>query len=1195
MKSLDLSSIRISGLNQIEASAGTGKTWTIAALYILILLEKELKPEQILVVTYTKAATAELRERIRRRISTTLNLYASGRVPDNDELEKLLVTTRTQDSTRAKKLLSRALYSFDDAAIYTIHAFCQRVLMENAFESGALFGSDMISDQSAVVKQVCDDFWRSRILSQHEYFLEHLVINNFTPDKLAKPFKGQFQNPYIHIIPQEDEIPLEPNIHERDRLYCEACNIWRAERNTILQLLVDARLNQQSYKPEQVIAAADSFDLWSASNNASLPNSKLDFFSARKITSKKTKASPMGPDHKFFTLCQQLSEVISIINIAFNTKIIACQHEFKKWLEVELAKRKKMLNQRAYDDLLLDLHLALESETGTLLAEKLRNRYKATMIDEFQDTDPLQWNIFKRIGDESDYPLFLIGDPKQAIYSFRGADIFAYLSAGKQIAINNRHTLGINFRSEARLINAVCGIFSAVSNPFKHDDIPFNPVVSGRSIKDLMTIDGATDNNPFKIWVYQNRNLAEAEVKPVATLDIAKAVADEIARLLTPGRVSFTLGDKVRALAPGDISLLVKSHRQAEIMQDALNLLGIPSVQQGNSTIYETPEALDLLRILRAAAEPHRESLVREALLTHTIGLDINLVASYVQIIPEHPDWETWLLHFQNLHKTAEYGGIVALISRLLGGCGIRERLLSSIGGERCLTNILHCSELLHQIESKQGKSLTGLITWLEKKISSPTGGEESLLRLETDENSVVISTIHASKGLQYPIVFVPFAWDATSPSSKPEYALFHNDKGELVLDLANEEEHQERAQEEQKAEATRLLYVALTRAEFRCYLVWGAINSASSSPLFQLLHGKSKSVDCGNFPKLSNKTIIDDISANFENSGNGISVEPMPIENSNAPEYSSVEITDKPYKCRTALHTFCDDWRVASFSSMTAESGHVSVPQDHDSMQGSATVAQDADDAHASLSNIFDFPRGAKAGTCLHEIFEKLDYANINSSSILTETRSSLAGNGFKDLWIPAVTGMLNNVLSAGIIPESPDFCLSQLKKGEWQTEMEFYLPINQIAPDSLRALFNGILDVMDFEDFFEVLNRLSFRQSRGMLQGFIDLIFVHNSRYYILDWKSNHLGMKSSDYNQENMHKSMCQSAYILQYHLYILALDRYLKLRLSGYCYEKHFGGILYLYLRGISPEAGTNGIYFSRPDYQFVQRAEKLILD
>lgn len=1188
MKPLELAAINISGCNLIEASAGTGKTWTIAALYILMLLEKELLPEQILVVTYTKAATAELRERIRQRITTTLDLYSSSRAPADDELELLLMTVRPQNSQRARQLLTRALYSFDNAAIFTIHGFCQRALLENTFESGSLFDSTMISDQSAIVSQAMDDFWRTHILSQPDNVIEYLEAEGYTPEKLAKPFDGHFQNPDLRIIPQVDEVPHIPLLQHRNRLYVQACRLWSIDRNSIIGQLQEGCLNQQSYKLSQITAASIAFDNWVAGGKAAIPNTSLDFFSAQKITSKITKSSPFIPSHDFFILCQQLADINVTIERAYQNRIITTQQDFKKWLEYELCQRKKLLNIRSFDDLLLDLHLALESDSSHVLAEKLRQRYKAAMIDEFQDTDPLQWNIFKRIGAEPDYPLFLIGDPKQAIYRFRGADIFAYLNAGRNVLPECRHTLPTNFRSEAALVKAVSTLFASSPDPFHCKEILFYPVQSGRSLNDRLLRDSVPDTHPLKIWVYPRSNAPQTETKPVATRRIVLAVADEVARLLEPGRTAISRGGQSRPLNAADIAILVKSHKQADLVQQALVSLGIPSVQQGSSTIFETPEAHDLLRILRAAAEPHRESLVREALLTASMGLSANLVSRYVESSGEDHEWEQWLLRFQNLHTAVVSGGVVALVSRLLGSCGVRTQILSRIGGERSLTNILHCSELLYQIEQEQGKSLSGLITWLERKISSPDRSDSSLLRLETDADAVMISTIHASKGLQYPIIFVPFAWDA--PHGKTDRALFHNDTGELILDLARDKESKQKAATEKKGEAARLLYVALTRAEYRCYTVWGGVTGAIDSPLFQLLHGGS---DGKSFYELSDRAILDRVQMLSCEGDTGISATMMPL-NEPFPSYRSIDSADSPYTCRSLATLLRDDWNVASFSGMTSGSAHIFEPRDHDPLVINTTDFLQEPEHSSGGNTIFDFPRGAKAGTCLHELFELLDYSQLSKEAITGTARSTLAGNGFHEQWLPAVTGMVVDVTSARIIRDNPDFTLSQLKKGDWQTEMEFYLPIRQLAPDTLRSLFKDLFDENLFGDYYEVLNRLSFRQSRGMLQGFIDLIFTYNGRYYILDWKSNHLGRTTSDYNQDTMHELMCRSAYILQYHLYTLALDRLLQRRLPGYNYEKHFGGALYLFLRGISPDTATNGIYLGRPLPEFIRRAGEVML-
>ncbi|MBI5483380.1 MAG: exodeoxyribonuclease V subunit beta [Deltaproteobacteria bacterium] len=1198
MKPLNLKSINLSGLHLIEASAGTGKTWTIAALYILLLLEKELRPEQILVVTYTRSATAELRDRIRQRISSLLELYSGQRTASDDELEQILMQERRPDPDRARRLLTRALHSFDDAAIFTIHGFCQRALLENAFESGSLFDSEMSSDQSAVVRQVCDDFWRKNILARPNDFIEHLVAGEFTPEKLAKPFEGHYQNPELSVIPVTAPPDIAPLILQRASLFQAVGRLWNAERSQIIAQLEGDSLNRTSYKPEQISAAGQLLDSWLAADNPNAPCSKLDLFSAGNIISKRTKATVAIPDHPFFALCQQLSETLNLIEQARRDMIIACRQELRQWLQNELSKRKKILNTRSFDDLLLDLHLALEAANGAALADVLRQRYPAALIDEFQDTDPLQWNIFSRLLNplpsregECNYPLFLIGDPKQAIYSFRGADLFAYLNAGKSVIADNRQTLGMNFRSVPALVSAVNTIFNKPDlNPFQHKDIIFEPVAAGTTSADPFSCDSSPALTPFHIWIYPRPDQTKAESKPAASARITSAVAAEIYRLLEQGCRDADSSETQPRITPGDVAVLVKSHRQAADVQQALRAIGIPSVQQGSATIFESEEALDMLRILRAAAWPGNERMVREALLTPSIGLTANEISAFVDSSGDHPGWEEWLLRFRDLGMAHRSGGVTALAAQLLDNCGVRKRQLSSAGGERALTNILHCMEMLHQAELEHGKSLSGTISWLERQISGNHGDDAALQRLETDDNAVRIATIHASKGLEYPIVFVPFAWDP--PATRSGRVMYHDENGRLVLDLAEAEEHKILAREEREAEAVRLLYVALTRARYRCYIVWGSINGAVDSALFNLLHGGILKRENKALAELPDSVILEHVRQAAGVAANGIIAEMMPEAADNL-RYNDNSQPETPYTCRTLAHIPGDNWRVSSFSGMISGAGHPFLPRDHDNLAKEVESGTGSGPEASGGLTIFEFPRGAKAGTCLHEIFEQLDFSSIKKGQIESVSGAVLAANGFSGQWLPAVSQMVMDVATAEIIPGLPGFSLSQLKQGAWQTELEFYLPVRQLDPDTVRTLFDGLLDDKS-ADFQELLESLSFQRSRGMLQGFIDLVFVHAGRYYLLDWKSNHLGNSQGDYGREQMQQAMCRNAYILQYHLYTLALDRLLKLRLPGYDYETHFGGALYLFLRGLKTTGTGSGIFHARPSLEFIQRADRTML-
>ncbi|MBK5277000.1 MAG: exodeoxyribonuclease V subunit beta [Desulfuromonadales bacterium] len=1193
MKNLNLATIETSGQHLIEASAGTGKTWTIAALYILLLLENRLRPEEILVVTYTKAATAELRDRIRQRISQTLELYSSGRTA-GDDLEQILLTARITDSATAVKLLTRALYSFDDAAIFTIHGFCQRALSDNAFESGSLFDTGMVSDQSGIVREACDDYWRSRILGQPDEFLEQLIAARCTPDSLAKPFRGQYQNPDLTIIPATGDPDLAPLTARRDTLFPQLKTLWLAERETILNLLAAANLSQTSYKPAQIHKAAGALDNWFSAGDGKQGCPGLKLFTRDALLKGQKKGSTLL-SHPLFDLCQEMHDTMLLIDEAFRAKLIHHQTALHSWLKTELTRRKRSQNLRCFDDLLLDLHQALAGSGGDQLAQSLGGHYRAALIDEFQDTDQLQWQIFARLAGldtgEASYPLFLIGDPKQAIYSFRGADIFAYIAASRAIDNARKCTLDTNRRSTEPLVAAVNRLFQSADDPFLCRDIAFKPVKSGREPEQNLLRNGQPLEQPLQLWVHPRDDQSTLVRKGEACRTVVRCVAEEIARLLD-GTVEIIDRKGRRSLKPGDIAVLVKAHYQADLVQGALVELGIPSVQHGSATIFESAEALDLLRILRAVHEPSRERLLREALLTASMGLSANDVAGYLGEAANDTAWEEWLRRFRDLNGAARTGGVISLAERLLGECGVRRRALSRAGGERTLTNILHCVELLHQAEQERACGLEGLIIWLERHIVGNVEDETALLRLETDADAVQLSTIHASKGLEYPVVFLPFAWD--SPSARTDQVIFHDDDNRLTLDLGSDslEANKAIARSERAAEAARLLYVSVTRAEFLCYLAWGCISDAHNSPLFPLLHGRTIE-DPKQFKSCSDASILEDIRL-LGTPDSGLAADFMPVD-APAPPYRPQQENQGAFTCRSLKQPIASDWRVSSFSSLAAGSERSLQPRDYDAL--TFTAAESAPDETAvrpAGNSIFDFPRGSSAGTCLHEILERLDFAALTDAQIEQVSGSRLRANGYGDEWLAAVGSMVASVTQAWLIGEDQQFNLSQLKKGAWQTELEFFLPVALLSPEYLRQAFDGLLKPSLHGNYQELLDALTFQQSRGMLHGFIDLVFEHTGRYYILDWKSNHLGFSETDYSRDNMTRSMADHSYILQYHLYSLALHRHLTRRLPGYSYETHFGGAIYVYLRGVNAENPVQGIYRDKPPTEFIDRANRLLL-
>ena len=1193
MKQLDLSSIATQGAHLIEASAGTGKTWTIAALYILLLLEKQLRPDEILVVTYTKSATAELRDRIRSRIASSLDLLRSSR-PPHDPLEEILLSGRIPDRDNAALMLARALYAFDDAAVFTIHGFCQRALLENAFESGSLFDTDMTADQSAILAEVCDDYWRTHILTEDPIVIAYLASARITPSSLAEPFEGHYQDPYLKVIPTPSPAAVgEISTICRDSMV-SAADTWSRCSDEILHELRTAGLNQRSYKNERIDAAAAALGPWLSQCDPLIELPLLKLFTTTGLQSGQKSGSTM-PRHPFFASCQKLSDSLDELRQCLDDTLIRHQIELQSWIRRELAQRKQRLNLRSYDDLLLDLHQALESTSGAVLATTLRSRFRAALIDEFQDTDPLQWNIFAHLAGyhpESDqtaastYPLFLIGDPKQAIYSFRGADIHAYIAAGRLIPDDRRATLDTNRRSVAPLVEAVNTLFQNSSDPFLTSEIDYPPVTSGRDPQHRLLYRGSDLSQPLEFWIYPRSEENRAARKPEATRAITAALAGRISAMLG-GDWEIVDRQGRRPLRPGDLAVLVKAHYQADLVQEALAGLSIPAVQHGGATIFESIEALDLLRIMRAAHEPGNERLVREALLTTTLGIPADLIAGWLAAGGNDRNWEFWLVRFRALRHSAATGGIMTMVEQLLDECGVRNGCLTRTGGERSLTNLIQCAELLHVAELERGSSLASLIPWLERRIVSPDNDESALLRLESDDDAVQIATIHASKGLEYPVVFLPFAWDA--PSNRHLRPLCHDGEGRLLLDLGSPEIENTKlaAQRERDAESARLLYVALTRAEFFCCVAWGCIADSSRTPLFRLLHGSSME-DPGKFKLRTDNEICADVAA-LGSESSGISAQMLPTDPP-VPYSSPAEHAAAP-RWRSFEARIPQEWRVTSFSSLTSGSEPLPQPHDHDAVRPGellSLIAPEGD--HRS---IFDFPRGAAAGSCLHQIFERLDFSGLDHSHIHQVCSAALASGGYDASWLPAVCGMVHETATARL-PVDNGFRLAELRPGDWDCEVEFYLPLDLLSPRRLGELFRGQLDPVRHATFEELLADLGFRQTRGMLHGFIDMIFVHDGRYYLLDWKSNHLGNDPSCYTPPRLAISMAEHLYILQHHLYTLALDRHLCQRLPGYDYTQHIGGSLYLYLRGISSQHPECGIYHDRPTEEFIRRANKEIL-
>lgn len=1182
--------VELTGMNLIEASAGTGKTYAIALLYLRLLVELKLEPKQILVVTFTEAATKELRGRIRRRIREALDVI-DGVGTDDALLRDLCANAngRWGEQRETRAALDRALKSFDTAAIFTIHGFCLRALKENVFESGCHYDTELVTDQSGLMREVVDDFWRRSFFNDRAELLGFTLKSGYSVDSLKKFAQGMLGNPKIKIIPECSPALIAGLDADCLRLFSMVQTEWRRGRDEIIELLLNDKGLSKPFKDKLLPAFFTELDSFIAGDNPYELPPDFTMVTATGVANGK-KPTGAGLSHPFFDLCEELQQKALQRLRLFCGELIAYGNE-------QLPLRKQQQNIRFFSDLLNDLYRALCGENGTSFAAKLRATYQAALIDEFQDTDPVQYDIFRRIYADTKLPLFLIGDPKQAIYSFRGADIFAYIQAVMDLQEGSRFTLSSNWRSTPQLLAAFNQLFANERQPFIYEQIEYHPLSAGQETTErLKTAIG--DDSAFQIRLMPPDGLNITKAGEI----IPQAVAAEIVHLLQEGTAGLaTIGGQ--PLLPADIAVIVRSHRQAAAIRDTLTALNIPCVMRSDMTIFATDEAGEVCTLLQGVLNPGSETSVRAALVTDIIGRSGSEIAA---LLDDEKGWESCLEDFRGYHQTWNDNGFMVMTRILLEKEQVRGRLLRYPDGERRLTNLLHCFEVIHGRAHELGVGMEGLVTWFSERVSAKEKKEEHEIRLETDERAVKILTIHVSKGLEYPVVFCPYLWTGLIENS--EVATFHEGTA-MVKDYGSDEFalHKDQAEKEQLAESLRLLYVALTRAKYRCYLYGGKVTSSKSrpetSPLAYLFHASPETRAADNpvgtladdFKGLSAEKIQAQLQALAADSGGSIHVEQLSEDLVPKP-WQPNQDSDRLLDWRKFTATIRNDWRVTSFTSFVShEPQSVELPDRDESPYKSAASGQGGADSPVGM-NIFTFPRGAKAGIFMHAIFEELDFSAASEKAIAEIVAKNLQLHGFDGAWQACICTMVANVISAPLPAVDGFFALADLKKGSWLTELEFFFPLRFVNPAELRASLQGYCLDYQATDLTAVLASLQFKPVRGMVRGFMDMVFEQGGRYYLLDWKSNHLGGRSEDYDQKAMNREMTRNLYPLQYLLYTVALDRYLSLRVVDYDYETHFGGIFYLFLRGVDArQGGQYGIFRDLPPAGLVKSLSERLVD
>ncbi len=892
------------------------------------------------------------------------------------------------------------------------------------------------------------------------------------------------------------------------------------------------------------------------------------------------------------------------------------------WIRQRYSNEKQRMARMTFDDMLARFDFALQGPNALSLIKTIRQQYPIALIDEFQDTDPVQYRIFARLyakpepasielgckldatGADNSLGCFMIGDPKQAIYSFRGGDIFTYLKAHRA-TLGQHYTLDTNYRSTNDLVAAVNQIFNHAEAEqsegafcFQKDHynpLPFKPVhAKGRNEVWLVNQQPAPaitfwhipSETPLGIPEYRQR--------------LAEVTASEIVRLLSSADCEYTgftnQSGEIRPLQPADVAILVRSNTEAKVMRQALANRQLRSVYLSErESIYACPEASDLLIWLKALAEPRDERKVRAAISTATFGWSYE---NLQELVSNEPVWERQLERFLNYQHRWQQDGILPTLRQLMSHYALPSRLNS----ERSLTNLLHLAELLQQASSHlEGEQ--ALIRHLSEAIVDAQAGQsadDNVIRLESDANLIKIITIHKSKGLEYPLVFLPFICSFREVSSRNNrYYRYHDVDLNLSIDLDRAESSKVLSDKERLQEDLRLLYVAITRARYGCWLGIAAIKNQNSkhsqldkSAMGYLLDWQTGQ-SCNLLKEQLNK---------LKNNCEVITVLELP-----EPSMDSYQPKQQPLvldEVKISNTRVTDHWWIASYSALQAEktipAKAVSPTTLSAGMQIHPFAAENyrhdklVDETDEAATNappglgIHGLPRGAGPGVLIHELLEQSAQLGFNSVLAQPTLGRQLIEKIFKSALWDHKREVLEQALQQWLklpLIENSQVSLSTLSKNQYQAEMEFLLGVDTADIEIIDKLINKYM----FAD--KPRPRLIPNQLNGLLKGFIDLVFVYNDQYYVLDYKFNCLGSNDTAYSSPAMESAMLNKRYDLQAVLYLLALHRVLKVRLGDhYDYENHVGGSVYLFLRG--SQNASFGRVINKPPKKLIENLDFL---
>jgi len=1179
----------LEGVRLIEASAGTGKTFTLATLFTRLVVEKGWRIGQILAVTFTDAATQELRKRIRERLALAAQLVE--RAPSEQDSPEVVLTRvilhrqlalGEETPAALARRLQTAADEIDLASIFTIHGFCTRVLREHALESGHTFDPPtLLPSERALHEELAADLWR--VHANDPATVDALTWLWSSPEALAGDLATLIKPlPLLPARPTHSVDDPAPQLRLAAAALAEAIETQAEDAQAQIATAFDRKVfdGRRAKRPSFDKAFGELFAGRSAQHWPRGDKSHLGkLLPVQLLAFCKDGMEGQCPASPLFDALQAWWHAADAREQWLRQQATAFLHDLRDEARARLAELKRIGRVQTYDDLIDGVADALDGPHRATLVQQLRAQYAIALVDEFQDTDDRQWGIFQRVfGDSQETreaglapALFLIGDPKQAIYGFRGGDIHTYLKAKRQA--DAAPALDRNFRSRPAVLHAIEALYAnAGERAFLEADIAFEPVHPGSTRVDADFLRDGIPAPGLTVRVLHNTEAGDLKADP-SRQQASDACVAAIHQILGEARQGRALLRDV-PVQPGDIAVLVRSHKEATRIQQALGAVGIPAVAAGKQSLYATPEAHDLRLLLLALLQPADEGRLRAALSTVLLGEDAEAIDALEREGDAQRSFQVRLLEWR---ERWQRGGPFAVIADLCAEHA--ERLLGLLDGERRLTNYLQLGELLQQAAG-QTLGMHGLLDWLQVQMAhADQNDEQQLLRLESDARRVQIITLHKSKGLEYPLVFLPFVGiGGGAPNTEANCTVYANGRRELHWKLDKDDSWSAastRSAQEQEAEDARLLYVGLTRAEHALWIAAGDLAGLAKTRLA---------------PMLSNIAALRDHP--------DIAVIEGPVET--RPAQLAFEREGELPPVRALTRRVPHDWWVYSFTQLAhADAGHdtdaaaTEVPAPAADEPAGVDLSLDAEQPAVPLEEIDPRFMGSRFGNVLHDALENTDFAlwggwHAGQPAPGEEAevlRASLRVEGYAEQDLDDGVAMLTALVGQTLtVPLPEGGALHDLPADARRAEIEFHFAMQPTAVPALLALLHAHGLVRDRHGFG------TRRRLEGLMTGKIDLTYVRADRWYVLDYKSNRL----PGYDAARLTSAMQHSEYDLQALIYTVALHRWLRFRLGAqYDYTRDMGGIRYLFCRGL--DAGRDdspGLYAHRFDPALVDALDAL---